>query len=101
MMKLLNWLFDRADRYAAQSTWRDFALVKVCLFSMGVLMGLIVPVRKKKLTALGAGLLFLPTYAILLRRFLPFLLERDEWEEEEPEEGSFCGEIPNEHPVQE
>lgn len=101
MMKLLNWLFDRADRYAAQSTWRDFALVKVCLFSMGVLMGLIVPVRKKKLTALGAGLLFLPTYAILLRRFLPFLLERDEWEEEEPVEGSFCGEIPNEHPVQE
>ena len=100
-MKLLNWLFDRADRYAAQSTWRDFALVKVCLFSMGVLMGLIVPVRKKKLTALGAGLLFLPTYAILLRRFLPFLLERDEWEEDEPEEGSFCGEIPNEHPVQE
>ena len=101
MMKLLNWLFDRADRYAAQSTWRDFALVKVCLFSMGVLMGLIVPVRKKKLTALGAGLLFLPTYVILLRRFLPFLLERDEWEEDEPEEGSFCGEIPNEHPVQE
>lgn len=101
MMKLLNWLFDRADRYAAQSTWRDFALVKVCLFSMGVLMGLIVPVWKKKLTALGAGLLFLPTYVILLRRFLPFLLERDEWEEEEPEEGSFCGEIPNEHPVQE
>ena len=47
-MKLLNWLFDRADRYAAQSTWRDFALVKVCLFSMGVLMGLIVPMRKKK-----------------------------------------------------
>ena len=101
MMKLLNWLFDRADRYAAQSTWRDFALVKVCLFSMGVLMGLIVPVRKKKLTALGAGLLFLPTYVILLRRFPPFLLERDEWEEDEPEEGSFCGEIPNEHPVQE
>ena len=100
-MKLLTWLFDRADRYAAQSTWRDFALVKVCLFSMGVLMGLIVPVQKKKLTALGAGLLFLPTYVILLRRFLPFLLERDEWEEDEPVEGSFCGEIPNEHPVQE
>lgn len=101
MMKLLTWLFDRADRYAAQSTWRDFALVKACLFSMGVLMGLLVPFRKKKWAALGAGLVFLPTYALLLRRFLPFLLERDEWEEEEPVEGSFCGEIPNEHPVQE
>lgn len=99
-MKLLTWLFDRADRYAAQSTWRDFALVKVCLFSMGVLMGLIVPVRKKKLTALGAGLLFIPTYVILIRRFLPFLLGEDEWEEEAAEEGSFCGEIPNESPFQ-
>ena len=101
-MKLLTWLFDRADRYAAQSTWRDFALVKLCLFSIGVLAGLIVPVRKKKLTALGAGLLFLPTYALLLGRFLPFLLERDgeDWENE-PEEDSFCGEISDEAPVQE
>ena len=100
-MKLLTWLFDRADRYAAQSTWRDFALVKICLFSMTGLMGLLVPLRKKKWAALGAGLLFIPTYVVLLRRFLPFLLERDEWEEEEPEESSFCGEIPNEPTVQE
>ena len=101
-MKLLTWLLDRADHYAAQSTWRDFALVKICLFSMGVLMGLLVPLRKKKWAALGAGLLFIPTYVVLLRRFLPFLLERDdEVREDEPEEGSFCGEIPAEPPVQE
>ena len=48
IMKLLTWLFDRADRYAAQSTWRDFALVKLCLCSMGVLLGLLVPARRKK-----------------------------------------------------
>ena len=68
MMKLLTWLFDRADRYAAQSTWRDFALVKACLFSMGVLMGLLVPARRKKWAALAAGLAFIPTYVILIRR---------------------------------
>lgn len=56
--------------------------MKACLFSMGVLMGLLVPFRKKKWAALGAGLVFLPTYVLLLRRFLPFLLERDEWEDE-------------------
>ena len=100
-MKLLTWLSDRADRYAAQSTWRDFALVKICLFSMGVLAGLIVPLRKKKWTALAAGLAFLPTYVILMGRFLPFLLGQDEWEEEKPEEGSFCGEIPSEPTTQE
>ena len=43
-----------------------------------------------------------PAYVVLLRRFLPFLLERDdEVREDEPEEGSFCGEIPAEPPVQE
>ena len=101
-MRLIQILFDRADRYAAQSTWRDFALVKICLFSAGILAGLIVPARKKKGTALAAGLLFIPTYIVLIRRLLPFLLGRDEedWEEE-PEEGSFCGEIPNEHPAEE
>lgn len=100
-MKWFNWLMDRADDYAAQSTWRDFALVKICLFSMGVLMGLLVPLRKKKWAALGAGLAFLPTYVILLRRFLPFLFRREEDWAEEPQEGSFCGEIPNEPTVQE
>ena len=92
-MCLFRFLFDRADRYAAQSTWRDFALVKVCLFSLGVLMGLIVPVQKKKRTALAAGLLFLPTYAVLLRRFLPFLLQREPVEEASGED-AFCGANP-------
>ena len=29
-------LFDLGNRYARESTWKDFALVKLCLFSMGM-----------------------------------------------------------------
>ena len=29
-------LFDFGNRYARESTWKDFALVKFCLFSMGL-----------------------------------------------------------------
>ena len=76
-MRLIQILFDRADRYAAQSTWRDFALVKLCLFAGGMLAGLSVPVRRKKWTALAAGLVFLSTYVLLMERFLPFLLGRE------------------------
>ena len=44
-MNWLRWLFDRADEYAAESTWRDFALVKICLCAVGILLGLLVPSR--------------------------------------------------------
>ena len=27
-------LFECADRYAANSRWQDFALLKICVFSM-------------------------------------------------------------------
>lgn len=36
-------LFAIADVYIRQSDWRDLALIKFCLFSMGVLAGVLVP----------------------------------------------------------
>ena len=72
-MCLFQVLMKRADRYAAQSTWKDFALVKICLGALGVLIGLSVPARHRKGAGLLAVLAFLRTYALLLKRFLPFL----------------------------
>ena len=40
-MNWLRWLLDRADEYAAESTWRDFALVKICLCAVGILLVLV------------------------------------------------------------
>ena len=36
-------LLEFGDRYAGESTWKDFALVKFCLFSMGLIAGTYVP----------------------------------------------------------
>ena len=35
-------LFAYADKYLQKSDWKDIALLKFCLFSMGVLMGILI-----------------------------------------------------------
>ena len=72
-----RFLMQRADRYAAQSTWKDFALVKLCLGALGVLIGLSVPARRRKGAGILAALVFLPTSALLIKDFIPFLTERE------------------------
>lgn len=42
-------LFAIADEYLRQSDWRDLALIKFCLFSMGVLAGVLAPKNRRKL----------------------------------------------------
>ena len=76
-MRWFRILTERADRYAAQSNWRDFALVKLCLCSMGVLLGMCVPPWRKRQAAFWVGGLFFMTYIALLFRFLPFLMGRE------------------------
>lgn len=73
-----RFLMQRADRYAAQSTWKDFALVKLCLAALGVLIGLSVPPRRRKGAGILAALVFLPTYVLLIKDFLPFLTSSED-----------------------
>ncbi len=70
-------LFDAADSFLQVCTWRDLALVKVCLCAMGVLMGLAVPGRKRRKAAWAASLAFVAAYIPLMLRFLPFLMEEE------------------------
>jgi len=65
-------LFDCADRYVQSRDWKMVALVKFCLCSIGVLLGLSVPGKHKK-TAGGFALgMFLATYFSLMTDFLSF-----------------------------
>lgn len=41
-------LFKIADQYCKESTWKTLALVKFCLFSMGLMAGMKIPEEKKK-----------------------------------------------------
>ncbi|MDP4133225.1 MAG: hypothetical protein Q8882_04345 [Bacillota bacterium] len=36
---MFNWLFNLGNTYAKESTWKDFAALKLCLFSLGMGIG--------------------------------------------------------------
>ena len=48
-----KWL-SYANEYVRQSDWKDLALIKLCLCSAGVLIGMSLAKRVKKLAAFGA-----------------------------------------------
>lgn len=70
-------LFEIADRYCKESNWKTLALLKTCLFSMGVLVGMLIPKERKK-TVAGVGFaVFMATYIPLMTKFFRT------WKEEE------------------
>lgn len=71
---MFNGLFEASDRYIKNCTWKDLALIKVCLCAMGVLIGLMMPFRKKWIVAWIASLVFVGAYIPIMGKFLPHLL---------------------------
>ena len=69
-------LFEAADRYAAQSTWKDFALVKICLCALGILIGMLIPAGLKRPVRIAAGLVFAVTAAVLTAGFLRVIKQK-------------------------
>ena len=70
----MNRLTDAADRYLKDCTWKDISVLKCCLIALGVLLGIAVPARTKKISAWAASLVFVATYVPLMSKFLPYLL---------------------------
>ena len=71
-------LFDTADRYLKQATWKDLALIKFCLASIGLLAGLQIPKEHRKPAAIGAFLVFLVTYIPLMADFFRILFQKED-----------------------
>lgn len=63
------------NRYAQQSDWKDFALTKICLCAMGILIGLKISENKKKPIAIISGITFLGTYALLMAKVFKIVKE--------------------------
>ena len=61
-------LLELGNRYAANSSWVDFALVKFCLCSIGVMIGLNIPAKNRKYAVSAAGLVFAMTYFPLMKK---------------------------------
>jgi len=68
-------LFELGNRYAKQSDWKDFALVKICLCAMGILIGVSLPKKEKRLFQAISGTVFGAIYFILMRKVFGIILE--------------------------
>lgn len=71
----MNKLLRCTDQYVKESTWKDLALIKLCLGSAGLLVGMATPKKAKKHMAFGAMIVFVATYVPLMLKFLGILLE--------------------------
>ena len=71
-------LFSCANQYVKESDWKDFALVKLCLCAIGVMIGLAIPKKKKKMPLLIAAIVFIATYIPLMTKFLRIDFRRED-----------------------
>ena len=70
-------LFDSAEKYLAESDWKDLALLKFCLFSMGILTGTHITCKNKKTANIIASIVFIVTYIPQMMKFIPILLDKN------------------------
>ena len=71
-------LFGLADAYLRESDWRDLALIKLCLFAMGVLMGMTLPRKHRRVIVPAALAVFLATYIPLMAKLVRIWLVPEE-----------------------
>lgn len=61
-------LFELGNQYAKESDWKDFALLKLCLFAMGIVIGTqVTPKYKKTVIYVSIGV-FIATYIPLMAK---------------------------------
>lgn len=66
----MNKLFNVADQYIQESDWKVIALLKFCLISLGVIVGMQVAPKHRKPVLLGCLAVFIATYIPLMAKLL-------------------------------
>jgi hypothetical protein len=74
MKDLLNY----ADNYMKQCNWKDMALIKSCLFALGLLVGISLPKDKKKPFLSIASIMYVITYIPIMIKFVKFIISSKE-----------------------
>ena len=67
-------LFEAADRYVETSDWKIIAVLKFCLISLGVILGMEVK-KSRKPVFIAAVSVFIATYIPLMTRFVRIFRE--------------------------
>ena len=63
-------LFDKANEYLKSCNWRDMALLKFCLFSMGVLVGTHISCKNKKVANIISGIVFINNTFLYMQKII-------------------------------
>jgi len=63
-------LFDAANRYCQESTWKTIAALKFCLLSLGVIIGMLLPQSWKLPIIAVCAVVFAITYIPLMHKLL-------------------------------
>ena len=71
----MNKLFKAANRYIETSDWKIIAALKFCLISSGLLFGMSIKDRHKKIVIPTAVCVFLLTYIPLMDKFFKIFRE--------------------------
>ena len=75
----MKWLFNKADSYIKTMKWQDLSLLKLCLFSLGLIVAGSIDKKGARKLLRNIGILgFAASYIPLMSRFLPFLFRKEE-----------------------
>lgn len=69
-------LLDFGNRYAGQSDWTDFALLKFCVCAIGLFIGTFVSAGNARTVRIIAAAVFAVTYVILMIRVFKVIKDR-------------------------
>lgn len=67
-------IFELGNQYAKRSSWKDFALLKLCLCAMGIVIGTNVPPKYRKTVTRISVAVFIATYIPLMAKVFKIIL---------------------------
>ena len=75
--KRMSRLFEAANRYIETSDWKIIAVLKFCLISLGMMIGMQIKPAHKKPVFLGALGVFSVTYVPLMVKFYRLFTDKE------------------------
>ncbi len=69
-------LIDRAVQHIKGYSLLDMSLLKLCLLSLGAIIGISIPKKRSKLVGVICGIVFVSTYAVLMVDFISSFIDR-------------------------
>lgn len=70
-------LFEIANQYCKESTWKTLAMLKFCLIAMGIAIGMFIPDRARTVVLVICAVVFVVTYIPLMKKFFDLFRRKD------------------------